>query len=419
MNFTSDAEATQPVKAERRSRRFVKKFDLDKLFTKSDRDDKDWRPTSSSSVGGQVSDNLSTLSKSPPPRRSNSLIPAIRVDKLMKKDSARHDAHVKILALGMKPWKLVKQVRYASAAPPTPADFERYRQRIVENVVRTLLAVIGKVSSHTLTADNIQLLAATQTLSAFAEAGGPKWTVSEEASKAAKIIWSSNSVQACLLGVGEVDVYYLRATERIMEIHYRPTIADIIKVDEEPTTMSAASFYIDNIEVELFHTPQAKVMRLIHHHEDADAIVFCLDLSTYDHYPEDSGRNAIEQCLSASKQNLKFSSSASKPVFLMFTNAASFRRKIMVSPFQKHFPSSGAKDFESAVAYLVRRFRQTFNCDILYHHCANDDAEDDSVVEFFQKSVRELPNLLTCVKAMDELVGMSSFSSRASRRMAT
>ena len=317
------------------------------------------------------------------------------------------DKRLRIVAYGQHPATLVKRLRYAISGPPSAEEIEQGRRQIIPYVVGQLLAFSKTLENTMLTSENMMRLAYTQDLEFFESDGEPDWIVSQSVFQAALSIWNSNHVQECFKVIDQETpvAYFMRATQRIMHPHYTPSITDMVKIRNEPRTVTEANLVIDDVQVDLIDVPQPKLRKLIRHHEDANAFLVCLNLSTYNQYSYDSNQNDLERTMNRFRRNCRPSKLSGKPVLLLMYNTGAFRRKLTVAPLRDHFEDcKKIKSYDDAVKWVLKRFRAGLHeTQRLLHHFSEDDADDDSTVPFFKQSVALLPQFLNCARMMDEL----------------
>lgn len=393
---------------------FIRKFDLDRLSLKANFYEHGFRTLSrSSSLGTHESQEQSPITlKSSMLRLSNSIAQSARVDSLIKRDASQRQRQLKILALGQRSTSTIKRLRFALASPPQPEEVERCRRVVVPSAVKSLLSLAEYVGNTVALFHIIKRQSDIQVLESFIEQGGPTWEVTPHIHNAAMSLWTSPRVQECFKQLNQEcsSAYFLRATERILQPDYEPTVTDVIKADEDQKAAATqAKMTIDDLLVDIIDAPQPKLQRLTSHFDDTDGYLLSLDLSTYDQYADDPKINALEHTLRSIKRQCKNSASAYKPVILIMYNAAAFRRKIAGSPLTKHFPDyRGAKDFNSAKEFILQRCRKVLHPEqSVFHHYSEDDSEDPSTVEFFKDTVQELPHLIACSKNLDQYLGIS------------
>lgn len=388
----------------------AKKFDFDWPFTRSRSQAGFHRPGSRASTGSHDSTVKSSVTlKNTMLKLSNALAQSMRVDQALKQDSLTKDKHLRILALGQHPATTVKRLRFSMADPPTPKELSQARLSIVPYVIRELLSLSEAMVDKALTRDNMRRLAHTQILESFESEGGPKWSVSASVYESALSIWQTSHVQSCfkLIDQEATRAYFLKAIPRVMHPHYTPSTTDVIKMSDKPQCVTEAKLIIDDMYVDLVDVPQPKLRRLFRHYEDADAFLLCLDLSTYNQYSEDNEVNELQQALRAFKKSCGSPRLSKTPVFLLMRNTGSFRRKLAKSPLEKHFPNcKDVKTFDDSIKWLLKHFQSYLrSSQLLWHHCAYDDTEDDSTVDFVRDCVMRLPQILSLNKNVDDLLG--------------
>lgn len=411
MSFPPPSEL-QPVSRPASKVGFIKKFDLERLSLKATFYEHGFRSLSrSSSLGTQELQEKSPVTlKHSMLKLTNSMAQSARVDSLIKRDASQRERYVRLLAVGQRPTSAIKRLHYALTSPPQADEIERCRRVLVPSAVRSLLALAEHVGNKIALFDIIKRQTDIQALESFVEHDGPTWEVTRKVSKAAMSLWRSPRVQEYYkqMQQGDQSAYFLRATERILQPIYKPTLTDMIKTNEEHTAAATeVKMTVDDITVDIIDAPSPKLSRLMRHFEDADAYLLTLDLSTYDQYADDSTTNLLSRAISSISSRWKINRQ-SNPVLLILYNAAIFRRKLPTSPLATHFPSyRGARDFDSAKEHIRACCRKMLKPEqAVFHHYSEDDAEDPATIEFFKESVRELPQLIMCVRNFDEYLGI-------------
>ncbi|KPI45300.1 Guanine nucleotide-binding protein alpha-16 subunit [Cyphellophora attinorum] len=326
------------------------------------------------------------------------------------------DRQLRILAMGQDPPATIKRLRFALSHPPTNAELAQERLEIVPYLVRALLSLSKSLDTPPLTEQNMLRLACTQELEFFESDGSPDWIVSQSIYRAALSLYQDF---LRMIDQEAPGAYFVKATPRIMHPHFIPSQADIIRHKSANRCVTEAKFVIDGISVELFDVPQPKLARFIRHHEDVDALLFCLDLSTYDMYPKGSQHNQVEVALRELKARCRSRKLSNTPVLVLLRNSGSFRRKLVASPLHNHFPSCTRKpkSYDEALIWLQKHVKdhlQTSQTMLL--HCAYDDTDDDSIISFFEESVIKLSQILASQRTMNELIDEGILSPPSNRK---
>lgn len=101
-----------------------------------------------------------------------------------------------------------------------------------------------------------------------------------------------------------------------------------------------------------------QTQQTISSYEDAIAIIFFVDLTTYDQLPcSDDANTSLQSALSLFETLLN-STALDRITFILFLNKVDiFKQKILVSPLNHHFPDySGGGDFRAAISYILDQF---------------------------------------------------------------
>lgn len=196
-----------------------------------------------------------------------------------------------------------------------------------------------------------------------------------------------------------------------MDPDYTPNRTDLIRAPEKLTTIRETSLAMDDLYAKLIEVPHGKLGRIIHQFDDVDACLFSIDLASYDRYHgEDNQYNVLETSIRLFKGICMSAFLNAKPILLVFVNTSTFRRKLTTCPLSIHFPGyKGGVDGDTSMAFLVRRCkRATAPHQELFVHFAEDDAEDVSTVQFFQKRISRVPATAYVMKALGWQTGPAS-----------
>jgi G-protein alpha subunit len=203
-----------------------------------------------------------------------------------------------------------------------------------------------------------------------------------------------------------------------MDPRYQPTMTDIVRAPEHLRNLRETKLTVNDLRVDLIEVPQCKLRRIIHQFDQVDACLFSLDLSSYDVYGEDSpGCNRLEQSLRFFKAIARSGHFACTPIFLCCVNFKELRRKLATSPLSIHFPNyAGVNDATAVAKFVLERCQQVVTPDQdLFHHVAEDDAEDQSTIRFFEEKAASLP----ATACLNKTMGFQSASYRLRDRLGT
>ncbi len=192
-------------------------------------------------------------------------------------------------------------------------------------------------------------------------------------------------------------------------------MSDVIRAPEHLQTVRETRLAIKGLNADLIEVPHGRLARVIHQFDRVDACLFSLDLTSYDRYGEDDqGRSTLEQGLSLFQGICK--SFDTKPIMLICVNFGAFRKKLRTSPLSIHFPDyKGGSDATAAANFLLRRCKRMVGGDQdLFHHFAEDDAEDDSTIQFLEDKIADLPGREYLIRM---LVLQSSWAIRTSDKL--
>lgn len=194
-------------------------------------------------------------------------------------------------------------------------------------------------------------------------------TITPEAVRAVQNIWNSESFSTLFVRNFEIDFpqyasYFANEMQRISENDFIPSEADIIRLNHSMGGIRELRFAWDEIDVHLFnisgYIPDQFRKRWFHQLEGATALIYTVDVSTYDR--PYLGQSTESQLLD---DFATFESWANSPKFsgssiiLLLNNFSRFREKLPHSPLTTFFPEyyPGPDPETSARQYILKRFK--------------------------------------------------------------
>ena len=140
--------------------------------------------------------------------------------------------------------------------------------------------------------------------------------------------------------------------EDILRLNSKNSIVDDIRlpVTEPPSRGRVLSL----LNVRDQSTGLRKVVSFL---EGAFAIVYVVDLASYDHIQEDSGLNELKEALVHYDSIAKSKWFKKTPVIFILNNQDIFRHQLQQSPLESFFPGyNGGNDEKRATEYILKRF---------------------------------------------------------------
>ena len=240
----------------------------------------------------------------------------------------------------------------------------QYKPAVYAFVVRSLITILRAMKSldipfahETLAEDSKKLYDAADDLKDLDLTG--------ELGKLLKILWRDDGVKKCYSRSREYQLhdsaaYYLDELERLCDSSYIPSELDVLLIPVKTTGIIETTFHYKNFHFTLIDVggQRSKLMKWIHCFQDVTAIIFCVDLATYDQVlAEDEETNRMLESLKLFESicNNPFFSMTSMILFL--SNKDSFEEKIVKSPLTICFPEyKGKNEYEEASEYVRERF---------------------------------------------------------------
>lgn len=196
--------------------------------------------------------------------------------------------------------------------------------------------------------------------------------VTPAAVQAVENLWTSTEFSTLYVKNFEIDFpqyapYFAHEISRIATDDYVPTEADIIRLNQSIGGIKELRFNWDELEVHLFnisgYIPEQFRRRWFHQLEGATALIYTVDVSTYDRpylgQPTESQLLDDFATFESWANSPKFTGSS---VVLLLNNFTRFREKLQHSPLSTFFPAyappAAADPETSARQYILRRFKE-------------------------------------------------------------
>lgn len=234
--------------------------------------------------------------------------------------------------------------------------------RVLEHAIIDLLKDTGINLGQSLNQDFAILLHEVETLS-------PN-KITPAAANAISNIWQSSQFSELFLKNFEIDFpqyspYFAQEIHRIASPDYLPSEADIIRLNKSLRAIEELRFTWDDIPLHIFNisgfVPMQFRKRWIHQLEKPTALIYTVDVSTYDRafYGQSTESQLLEDFATFESwaNSPKFSTSS---IILLLNNFTRFRGKLQHSPLKTFFPDfegSGEDPETDARQYILRRFK--------------------------------------------------------------
>jgi len=154
---------------------------------------------------------------------------------------------------------------------------------------------------------------------------------------------------------------------RISSEHYVPTEIDVLRT----TQMSETRIQRGRMIYRLILTDLRLPGKLVHYFEEVTAIIFVVDIATYDQAFEDSPKdNKLLDAIALFDSIVNSRWFMRSSAILLLTNVSRFGDKLSRVPLASHFPGySGGNDITRAAKYILERFQQVIRAPIDLYPC--------------------------------------------------
>ena len=193
--------------------------------------------------------------------------------------------------------------------------------------------------------------------------------ITQAAVHAVKSIWNSDTFSTLYVRNFEIDFpqyanYFAQEIARISEDDYVPSESDIIRLNHSMGGIKELRFTWDELDVHLFnisgYIPDQFRRRWLHQLEGATALIYTVDVATYDRpyfgQPTESQLLDDFATFESWANSPKFSGSS---IILLLNNFTRFREKLHYSPLSTFFSDfyPGSDPETSARQYILKRFK--------------------------------------------------------------
>ncbi|KAF2178294.1 hypothetical protein K469DRAFT_642978 [Zopfia rhizophila CBS 207.26] len=194
-------------------------------------------------------------------------------------------------------------------------------------------------------------------------------TISAAAVQAVENIWKSEEFSTIYVKNFEIDFpqyapYFATEIDRISEVDYIPTEADIVRLNTSSGGIKELRFSWAELDVHLFNlsgyisSPFAR--RWFHQLEGCTAFIYTADVSTYDRLLfGQSGESILLDDFAVFHSWANSQTIAGSSIILLLNNFTRFKEKLPHSPLNNFFPDyyPGPDPVTSARQYILRRFK--------------------------------------------------------------
>ncbi|KAF2258157.1 guanine nucleotide-binding protein-like protein alpha-3 subunit [Lojkania enalia] len=292
------------------------------------------------------------------------------IDRGLEEDAATLRRETKLVLMGMPnsgKELIMRQIKvlYAEGYPREERMGYQYAVRstvrVLIHAVIDLLKDTGVHLSEGLNQDFAVLLYEVETVDIN--------RITPSAVHAVQNIWRSEQFSSLFVKNFEIDFpqyapYFANEIQRISDIDYIPTESDIIRLNQSMGGIKELRFSWDELDVHLFNIsgfiPDQFRKRWFHQLEGATALIYTVDVATYDRpylgQPTESQLLDDFATFESWANSPKFSGSS---IILLLNNFTRFKEKLQHSPLTTFFTDySVGEDAEtSARQYILRRFK--------------------------------------------------------------
>ena len=199
-------------------------------------------------------------------------------------------------------------------------------------------------------------------------------------------LWNDQGLQICYSRSREYQLndsagYYLNDIRRISDLHYTPTVLDVLKTRVRTIGIMETQFMYKHLLFRMVDVggQRSERKKWLYCFEGVHAIIFCVALSGYDLVlEEDEGVNRIVESMKLFESIVNNRWFTKTSIIIFFNKKDLFEEKIKNSPLTICFSEyEGADEFDEATMYIEKKFealnQNQYKTEV-YNHltCATD-----------------------------------------------
>ena len=328
-----------------------------------------------------------------------------KIEDSLRKEKENAKREVKMLLLGAGESgksTIVKQMRIIHGNGYTTEDCMTYRPVIYSNTIESLFAILHAMKMLKIEFADPSRSGDVRLLCAIASAS-PTRDITVQMGEIIERLWNDPGLQACFSRSREYQLndsagYYLKDIRRLSDLHYTPTVLDVLKTRVRTIGIMETQFMYKHLLFRMVDVggQRSERKKWLYCFEGVHAIIFCTALSGYDLVlEEDEGVNRIVESMKLFESIVNNKWFTKTSIIIFFNKKDLFEEKIKNSPLKICFPEyEGANEFEEATMYIQKKFEDLNQNQIkteIYSHltCATDtknirvvfDVVTDSIIK--------------------------------------
>ncbi|KAG9068086.1 hypothetical protein KI688_011678 [Linnemannia hyalina] len=281
---------------------------------------------------------------------------------------------------------IIKQMKLMHASGFSDTERQVFRTYVFSNMVASMKSILMEMQDRHIGLTNLNnekylpVFVQTPRLG-HGTAFPPKYR------EAINSLWTDPSVQQVFR--------FFDAVDRIYEINYIPSDADILRCRVKSTGITETAFHMGKLTYRMFDVggQRSERKKWIHCFEAVTAVLFLVAISGYDQcLVEDKDSNQMEEALMLFDQvcNSHWFIDTSMIMFMNKTDI--FRAKIQYSPIRAYFPDYPGPegDYDEAIGFFRSRFMRLNRSEHKEVYIHYTDATDTNLLRNIMDSVNNI-----------------------------
>ncbi|KAJ6522081.1 G protein alpha-subunit [Mycena vulgaris] len=310
---------------------------------------------------------------------------------------ARNEIDVLLLGAGGAERSVLRQLKLLHSPELTDRERVAYKEVIFSNITQYMCAVLEAMPALEISLPPMND-ARTATILSYPELYEAD-ALPHDVADAIRGLWHDPRVKEAVrhsneLQLSENAVYYFNAVDRIAAVGYVPSDQDILRCRVKAEGVAKTSFQVGELAYHIFDPSgqRSERRKWLHCFENVTAILFCADLTEYDHMLyEDESVNRLQEALTLF-DSICNSQWFVKTSIILFLNIDGLMDKLQRSPLADYFPDyTGGDNYDAACDYLLHRFvslNQSAETKQIYAHYTS--TADSQQVKFLLSAIQDI-----------------------------
>ncbi|CZR68347.1 related to G protein alpha subunit GNA-3 [Phialocephala subalpina] len=352
------------------------------------------------------------------------------IDRVVEKDARRLSRECTVLVLGSESRsELVEQMKihcfsYGYSHGFSDDELRNYRPAIFRSVVNSAKAVVGAMEYFGIVPVTLANRKYVDFIAEYILDPDPALPLGQKFGDSLSALWTDPCIEQLMERQNEFYLmdsaeYFFQEIRRISSPEYLPNETDVLRARTKTSSISETRFQWSQFCIKMFDVGDQRSERnkWIHLFENVCAILFVVDLDTYDQVVfEEPSQNKLMESLILFDSFVNSRWFMRSSIILCLNRVDVFKQKLGMSPLQRYFPDySGGNDVNRAAKYILWRFNQINRAHLKIYPYLTQSTDRSNVRQVFAalKEIILLDALKKMWRALSSRTSTLSNTSRA------